>query len=99
MKTTTKIFLTLLVAAVTALPAAPVQLQEVGALPNGCQFVSEIKVGDVAGGYRSRTDVIEDVKKEAGARGGNFVSVDVKRVNNPKQGVYYWAWGTVGSCK
>lgn len=99
MKTMKRLILTAVVIPAAMIFAAPVKLHEAGALPAGCQFVGEVKVGDIAIGYRSRSDVLEDVKKEAETLGGNYVLADVKRVNHPKQGVYYWAWGTVGTCK
>lgn len=99
MKKLQKLIIAAVALPATMLFASPVQVHEVGALPSGCQVLGEIKVGDIAGGHRVRGDVMENARKEATTLGGNYVLVDVKRVNNPKQGVYYWGWGTVGLCK
>lgn len=99
MKNLKKTFVAMMLLPATMLFATTVKIAEAGELPTNCQTVGEVKVGDIAAGHRIRTDVIEEVKREAVTLGGNYVLVDVKRVNHPKQGVYYWGWGTVGLCK
>jgi len=99
MKTLRKLTMTTLILPATMLFATPVAIHEVGELPSGCQAIGTVKVGDTAFGYRARTDVFADASKEASTRGGNYVSIDVQRVNNAKQGIYYWGWGTVATCK
>lgn len=99
MKLLAKYILVLLLASGAMLYAAPLQIHEMGSLPKQCEVIGDVKVGDIAGGYRSRADVVSEMKREAQALGGNYVLIDVQRVNNPKQGIYYWAWGTVGNCK
>lgn len=81
------------------LSAAPLTVQYSETLPENCKLVGEIKVGDIAWGNRSRSDVVEGLKKEAEGMGANYLLMDIKRVNNPKQGIYYWGWGTAGICK
>jgi hypothetical protein len=78
--------------------AAPLTVQDVNALPENCRVIGEIKVGDIAWG-KSHADVVAGLKKEAADLGANYLLMDIKRVNNPKQGVYYWGWGTAGVCK
>lgn len=69
------------------------------ALPENCRHIAEIKVGDIAAfGKRSAAEVRGELVKEANDLGGNYLLIDIKRVNHPKSGVYYWGWGTVGQC-
>jgi hypothetical protein len=92
------IIMALILSPLMAISAGSFQAHEVGALPDGCRLLGEVKVGDIAIG-KARPDVVAGLKKEAEDMGGNYVLMDVKRVNNPKQGIYYWGWGTVGLCK
>lgn len=81
-----------------AVSAQQLQVLESDRLPENCKLIGEVKVGDIAWG-KSRTDVVAGLKKEATDLGGNYLLMDIKRVNHPKSGIYYWGWGTVGSCK
>ncbi|MBS0619068.1 MAG: hypothetical protein JSR44_12825 [Spirochaetes bacterium] len=94
------ILITLGILAATAIDAANlhVETHEQDLLPAKCQLIAEIKIGDIAWG-KSRADVVAEMKKEAAELGGNYVLMDIKRVNHPKMGVYYWGWGKVGNCK
>jgi len=85
-------------AAMGAISAAPLKVQYASELPEGCRVIAEIKVGDIAMG-KPKADVLEGLKKEAEAIGADYLLADIKRVNHPKMGVYYWGWGTAGSCK
>lgn len=78
--------------------ASSLKIQYTDSLPEGCRQLGEIQVGDSAWG-RSQTEVVETLKGEAAALGANFLLIDLKRVNNPKRGVYYYGWGTAGICK
>ena len=98
MKRIKKLFLSLLVMPASMVFAGSLQIQHVNSLPEGCRQVGEIQVGDTAWG-KSQSEVIETLKAEATALGANYLLVDVKRVNNPKRGVYYYGWGTAGVCK
>ncbi len=80
------------------LGAAPLTVQDANALPENCRVIGEIKVGDIAIG-KPRADVVAGLKKEAEDLGANYLLMDIKRVNHPKQGIYYWGWGTAGLCK
>ena len=82
-----------------AVAAGPLrQVLETDRMPENCRLIGEVKVGDIAWG-KTRDDVVAGLKKEAADLGGNYLMMDIKRVNHPKSGVYYWGWGTVGHCK
>ena len=81
-----------------AASAQQLQVLESDRLPENCKLIGEVKVGDIAWG-RPRADVVSGLRKEATDLGGNYLMMDIKRVNHPKVGVYYWGWGTVGHCK
>lgn len=99
MKTIFKALIATVALSTVALFAAPVEVQHVGALPANCQAVENIKIGDTAMGFRLRADIVSEARNAAAKLGSNYVLIDVQRINNPKQGVYYWGWGTVGTCK
>lgn len=98
MKKTLLTLMTATILAGSALSAEQLQAVESDRLPGNCRLIGEVKVGDIAWG-KARADVVEGLKKEATGLGGNYVLMDIKRVNHPKAGVYYWGWGTVGHCK
>jgi len=79
--------------------AGSLTVQDANSLPEGCRYIGDIKVGDIAMGNRARADVVAGLKKEAQDLGANYLLMDIKRVNHPKMGVYYWGWGTAGICK
>lgn len=98
MKRIKSIILSLLILPGSIVFAGSLQVQHVNSLPEGCRQIGEIQVGDSAWG-RSQSEVIETLKSEAAALGANYLLIDVKRVNNPKRGVYFYGWGTAGVCK
>lgn len=98
MKRMKTLFFSLLILPASMLSAGSLQVQYVNSLPDGCRQIGEIQVGDPAWG-RSQSEVIEALKSEATALGANYLMIDLKRVNNPKRGVYFYGWGTVGICK
>lgn len=78
--------------------AGPIKVQSATDLPASCRHIGDVKVGDIAAG-KSHSEVAEGLEKAAQELGGNYVQTDIKRVNHPKMGVYYWGWGTVGICQ
>lgn len=83
----------------TTVFAGGIQVQSATELPANCRYLGDVKVGDIALGNRSKAETAEGLEKAAREMGGNYVLTDIKRVNHPKMGVYYWGWGTVGSCR
>lgn len=77
--------------------AKDLQVQHGSELPPHCRLIGEIKVGDIAMG-KPRPQVESELKTEAAEMGGNYLLMDIKRVNHPKMGIYYWGWGVVGYC-
>lgn len=98
MKRIKTLILSLLILPASMVFAGSLQVQYVNSLPDGCRQIGEIQVGDSAWG-RSQADVIQALKTEATALGANYLLIDLKRVNHPKQGVYFYGWGTAGVCK
>lgn len=98
MKRIKTLFLSLLILPASMAFAGTLQVQYNNSLPDGCRQIGEIQVGDSAWG-RSQSEVIETLKSEATALGANYLLIDLKRVNNPKRGVYFYGWGTAGVCK
>jgi len=78
--------------------AASVETRDANELPLNCQAIGNIQVGDSSSGL-SRQDVVAELSRESANRGGNYVLMDIQRVNNPKRGVHFWGWGKVGICK
>lgn len=99
MKTIKKLIIAAIIIPTAMLFATPVQVHEIGELPQGCQALGSVKIGDTASGYHQRADIFENARKETSALGGNYVTIDVQRVNNAKRGVYFWGWGTAAICK